>query len=128
MSTIARPPLYRITVIQSLVALIVAAIAGTALSNVIGYSFFIGCLIQIAGSYYFARQAWRYRGARQVRTMVQAMYLGESGKMLLTAAMFAGVFLTIKPLSSASVFIGYIAMLGLYLPLAAKTLKHKQST
>src|SRR5690606_187941 len=109
MGTIAKPPIYRVTIAQLLIAVIASALF--ALVDLVkGYSFLIGCLIQIAGSAYFARLAYRHQGARQVRTMVQAMYLGESGKILLSAAIFAAVFILVKPLSAVLVFVGYIVM------------------
>ena len=126
MSTIARPPLLRIVVIQSMIVVLVAGSLGLSHGAVSGYSFFIGCLIQIAGSAYFARQVWRYSGARQTRSMVQAMYAGESGKILLTASMFAAVFILVEPLNGVLVFAGYIVMLAVHLPLAADALKRRR--
>lgn len=55
--------------------------------------------------------------------MVQAMYRGETGKILLTASLFAGVFIVVKPLSVIGFFIGYGAMLLLHVLLAANMLK-----
>jgi len=126
MGTIAKPPIYKVTLAQLLIAVITSALF--ALVDLVkGYSFLIGCLIQIGGSAYFARLAFRYRGARQVRTMVQAMYLGESGKILLSAVIFAAVFILVKPLSAVLVFAGYIAMAIVHAVLAANLIKHKMS-
>jgi len=124
MSTIAKPPLYRITAIQLIVTLLSCGLISIK-DAVAGYSFLIGCLIQIAGSAYFARLAYRYQGARQVKTMVQAMYLGQSGKILLAAALFASVFIFVRPLDALLVFIGYISMLIIHSVIAARLIKRK---
>ena len=122
MGTIAKPPLYRVALAQLLVAV---AVSGALLINdtVQGYSFLTGCLVQISGSLYFAWQAFRYRGARQVRSMVQAMYRGETGKIILSGAFFAAVFVIVKPLNVVLVFAGYLGMVVLHLILSAKQLK-----
>jgi len=122
MGTIAKPPLGKITAIQLLVALSVSGVV-IAIGKVESYSLLIGCLIQVAGSAYFARLTFRYQGARQLKAMVQSMYLGQSGKILLTAVMFASVFILVKPLNVLLVFVGYIFMLILHASLVTKLLK-----
>ncbi|MFA5633176.1 MAG: ATP synthase subunit I [Porticoccaceae bacterium] len=124
MGTIAKPPLYRVTLVQLLVACVASGLLATA-DPVAGYSFLIGCLIQIAGGAYFTRLAYRYQGATQVKSMVQVMYRGQSGKLLLAAAMFAATFILIKPLNALLVFIGYIIMLILHAVLVAVIVKQR---
>ena len=124
MGTIARPPFYRAAGIQLIIAGVVSAILAP-FDLVVGYSLLMGCLIQVAGSIYFARLAYRYQGARQAQSMVHAMYLGQSGKILLAAVLFAGVFILVKPLSPFSVFIGYMIMLVVHAVLVAKLFRHR---
>ena len=123
-NTISKPPIHRVFLWQIAVTLLISGIF-LLLNRVHSYSFFAGCLIQISGSLYFARLAFRQRGARQVRTMVQNMYRGAAGKILLSGAMFAAVFATVKPLNAALVFIGFLVMQLLYLVMAARYLNHK---
>jgi ATP synthase protein I len=41
--------------------------------------------------------------------LYRAAWLGEFGKLLLTAVLFAAVFVSVRPLSAPAVFGGYIA-------------------
>lgn len=70
---------------------------------------------------YFAYRAFRYRGARAARLIVRAFYAGVTGKILLTAALFALVFVNLKPLNAPAIFIGYICVqtLNWIVPLAS---------
>jgi len=108
-----------------LVAACAASGLAAAVDLVAGYSFLIGCLIQIAGGAYFTWLAYRYQGARQVKSMVQTMYRGQSGKLLLAAGMFAATFILIKPLNALLVFIGYITMLVLHGLLVVRVVKQR---
>lgn len=105
---------------------LLAALVGSAIVSlqaaVQAYSFLIGCLIQIAGSAYFGYQAYKYAGARQVHRLVQAMYLGETGKIILAVAGFGAAFAVIRPLSITMVFTGYVAMTVLHFGLASRWL------
>ncbi len=56
---------------------------------------------------YFAYRAFRYRGARAAQQIVRAFYAGAVGKMLLSAALFTLVFVNLRPLNAAAVFLGY---------------------
>lgn len=56
---------------------------------------------------YFAFRAFRYRGARAARQIVRSFYAGAAGKMVLSACLFTVVFVNIKPLNAAAVFIGF---------------------
>lgn len=126
MGTIAKPPLKKIILIQLLLSLAASGLMFPA-GIVHSYSLLIGCLIQIAGSAYFARLAYRHQGASKIRAVVQAMYRGETGKILLSIAMFACAFIAVKPLNAGSVFGGYILMLVVHLLLVARCFNgHKE--
>ena len=124
LNTISKPPLRRVFLWQLAATLLISGIF-FPLDRVYSYSFFLGCLIQVSGNLYFARLAYRYRGARQARTMVQSMYRGETGKILLAAAMFALVFALVRPLNAGLVLVGYAVMTLLYLLLANRVIAHK---
>ncbi len=70
---------------------------------------------------YFAFRAFRYRGARAARLIVRSFYAGVTGKIILTASLFAAVFVSLKPLNAAAVFIGFIGVQSLnwIIPLVA---------
>ena len=60
---------------------------------------------------WFTRQAFRYVGARNVQSIVRAMYWGETGKVVLTAVLFVTVFLMVRPLSAGALFISFVVMI-----------------
>lgn len=108
-ATLARPPLGKLyAALTSLLLLIVAGIWW--LNGTTAYSVLLGGLISVGPSYYFARQAFRFRGARFARHIAQAFYVGETGKFLLTAIAFALVFALVKPLHPAALLLAYIGM------------------
>lgn len=107
-ATIARPPLARLYALQTGLLLLLSA-GLLWLDAVTAYSVLLGGLISIAPNGYFARQVFRYRGARAARHIARGFYLGESGKFLLTATAFAIVFALVRPLDMAALWAAYAA-------------------
>jgi ATP synthase protein I len=107
---IARPPVHRITLAQ-LATLIILCLPLLAYDSVVAWSLAAGGLIAIVPQAYFARLAFRWRGAKSARAMARSSYAGEIGKFLLSVAGFAVVFATVRPISGLAVFAGYLAML-----------------
>ena len=77
----------------------------------LAYSVLIGGLIQICPQAWFARQAFRYAGARKVQSIVRAMYWGETGKVVLTTVLFVGTFLMVSPLNVGAMFSSFVIMI-----------------
>jgi len=75
--------------------------------QVTGLSALLGGLIAWLPNTYFAIRAFRYRGARAAQKIVRSFYAGAFGKMILTMAMFAIVFIKVKPLSALALFLGF---------------------
>lgn len=107
-----RLPVFRVLVVQALVVLAVALTCGVFLGFVAGYSGFLGGLIALLANLYFAYKAFRYFGARSVRAIVQSFWAGEMGKLILTAVLFALVFVGVRPLEPLALFGGYLLVLG----------------
>ena len=105
------PPIYKIFVTQFIATLIAALSAFVLFDLVTGYSVFLGGMVSTLPNAYFAIKAFRYRGARQMAEVVKSFYTGESGKMIITAVMFALVFAGVKPLNELAVIISYILIL-----------------
>lgn len=106
---IARPPLARLyAALLGVLLLISAGFLWVDITT--AYSVLLGGLISVGPSYYFARQAFRFRGARFARHIAQAFYVGETGKFLLTAGAFAAVFALVKPLQAAAVLLAFLGM------------------
>ena len=88
---IPRPPVHRITWVQ-LAVLVLASLCLLMTGKVVAYSVFSGGLIAIVPQAYFARHAFRWRGATSAQDIARASYTGEIGKFLLSVAGFALVF------------------------------------
>lgn len=109
---IARPPVHRITLAQ--VAFLIPLCCILAVFNEVrAYSAASGGLIAIVPQAWFARMAFRRRGARAARSIAAAGYAGEVGKFFLSAAGFAVVFALLRPIDGPAVFAGYLAMLAI---------------
>lgn len=102
------------------VALVLFSIAVFPFDWVAAYSALAGGLISIVPNAYFARQAFRYSGARRAREISQAFYRGEMGKYLSTAVLFAGVFAGLSPLNVLVLFLAYLVIMLLNTLLVAR--------
>lgn len=107
---IARPPVHRITLAQ-LATLFILCIPMYVYDSTVAWSLFAGGLIAVVPQAYFAILAFRWRGASSARAIARSSYAGETGKFLLSAAGFAVVFATVRPISGLAVFAGYLVML-----------------
>lgn len=91
--------------------LVTALLVGTGglmiAGSLTGMSALLGGLIAWLPNTYFALRAFRYRGARAAQKIVRSFYAGAFGKMILTMALFAIVFIKVKPLSALALFIGF---------------------
>jgi ATP synthase protein I len=111
---IARPPVHRITLAQ-LACLATTCLILAAFDKVCAYSLASGGLIAIVPQAYFARRAFRWRGASSARAIARSSYAGEIGKFVLSVAGFAVVFATVRPIDGLAVFAGYLAMLAIHI-------------
>lgn len=125
MTTIVAPPIHRIAITQ-LVSLLLLASAALMVGRVTAYSVLMGGMVHIVPQAWFTRMAYRYSGARQAPNILSAMYKGEAGKLLLTATLFALMFVFVQPLQVPSVFFGYVVMIVVYGYSAAKVLHPTQ--
>ena len=122
MTTISTPPLYKVALYQLLILLsFCRMVAG--FDKILASSILLGGLIQIGPQAWFARQAYRYTGARQVGKIVRAMYWGESGKVVLTAVLFTTTFILMKNLDFLAVFSAFTLMIPLQWFITVRILK-----
>lgn len=110
MKTITPPPVHRIAWIQLVIA-VSASLLFFLADEKLGRSVLVGTFIQIVPQAYFTRMAFRHTGARQASSIVQGFYLGESGKLILAALLFALAFTLIENLHYGAVFISYTLMI-----------------
>ncbi|MFT5032838.1 MAG: ATP synthase protein I [Bermanella sp.] len=103
------PPLFKIYGLQVLLLFVLAA--GLLLIDLLtAKSALIGGLISVLPNAYFARLAFRHRGARAAAAVAQSFYRGEAGKFVMTAILFALVFSTVQPLRAEVLLIAFVAM------------------
>jgi len=102
----------RVLAVQAVVAVATGVTGGLIFGMVAGYSGLLGGLIALLANLYFAFKAFRYFGARSAKAIVQSLWAGEMGKQILAAALFALVFVGVKPLEPAALFVGYLLVLG----------------
>jgi ATP synthase protein I len=103
-----RQPGFRVLLVQALVGLLVALLFLLGRGLTASYSALLGGLIALLPNAYFAYKAFRYFGARSARSIVQAIWSGAMGKWILTAVLFALVFVGIRQLDIAALFVGYL--------------------
>ncbi|MEH6515596.1 MAG: ATP synthase subunit I [Halioglobus sp.] len=109
---INRPPVHRITLAQIVILVPICTLVLVLGKNVFAVSMFCGGLIAILPQAYFAVRAFRWRGARLAQTIAKTSYSAEIGKFMLSAAGFAAVFGTVRPIDGLAVFVGYLTMLA----------------
>ena len=110
MTTIPKPPMYRVALYQLCLLLPIGSIL-LLIGDARGWSVMLGGLIQIVPQAWFTRQAYRHTGARQAHLVVQAMYQGETGKVVLTAALFVVAFVGLKNLNFLVLMSSFIVMM-----------------
>lgn len=124
-ATIESPPVGRIAITQ-LAILLVAVIAMMPVDVTLAYSMLIGGVIQIGPQAYFTRFAFRYVGARQAPKILRAIHKGETGKLLLTAVLFALTFHFVRPLHIPALFLTYGFMVIVQWFCASRLLNHRK--
>jgi ATP synthase protein I len=92
---------------QLILAVILSAVACYAGESAV-LSVALGCVIAMAGSLYFALQAFRHAGAISAPQIVQSFYKGEAGKFVITALLFAAVFAWVKSVLPGWLLSGFI--------------------
>lgn len=109
LSSIPRPPIHRIVIIQFALVLLVSGVA-LSVDVVAAKSALLGGLACAIPNAYFIWRAFRYTGARSAQRMVQSIYQGQAWKFILTAAMFAVILVRVDELNALALFGGFITV------------------
>ncbi len=105
-----RPPVHRVFVAQFALLLVISG-AVAFYRQEVGVSLLLGGFIHLLPAVYFARQVFKFSGARAAHRVAQSFYRGELGKYVLTALGFALVFTMVENLNPLALFTGYGLML-----------------
>lgn len=109
-AAISRPPLLKIYGTQ-IAILALASVTLLLAGTVTALSALIGGLISVVPNAWFARMAFRHRGARAAGAVSQSFKRGEAGKFVLTISLFAMVFSTMPQLQVGVLFGAFISMM-----------------
>lgn len=122
MSTIARPPLYRVSVAQLAILTLIVVIT-VPFSADVAWSIWVGGIIHIVPHAWFGYMAFRNAGARQVRAILRDFYWGQAGKLMLIASMMILVIKVSKSTIYPVVLITFIGMVPLYIVLVERNVR-----
>ena len=122
-TTIPKPELLKATLCQ-LATLLVLVVMISMTDKLMAVSVLMGGLIQILPQAWFSWQAFKYAGANNVDKVVQSMYRGELGKVVMTATLFAILFTVDKQWNYLALFTTFLVMIPLQWFLTQKALRH----
>ena len=122
-TTIPKPELLKATMYQ-LAVLLVLVVMISMTDKLMAVSALMGGLIQILPQAWFSWQAFKYAGTSNVDTVVQSMYRGELGKVVMTATLFAILFTVDKQWNYLALFTTFLVMIPLQWFLTQKALRH----
>lgn len=122
---VVRRKALKILIIQ-FVAICIAASLLSLLDLEIGYSAFLGGVVYLVPMAYLAQRTFSERRKKITEETagraLADLYIGQIWKMVISAMLFAAIFVLVKPLSPFSLFGSYIAMqvLGWWLQMNAE--------
>ena len=102
---------------QLATGLVLAAIVWIGLGSERAIPTLLGGLIGVVPNAFLAARLLSPRAGSSAQSLMRAGWIGEAGKLAIAAALFAAVFVTLRPLHPEFLFAGYIATL-LALPAA----------
>ena len=123
MTTIPKPELLKATLYQIAALLLVVAFISMT-DKLMAVSVLMGGLIQILPQAWFSWRAFKYAGASNVDKVVQSMYRGELGKVVMTATLFAILFTVDKQWNYIALFTTFLLMIPLQWFLTQRSLRH----
>lgn len=88
--------------------LLLSGLALVFLGSTVAWSAFLGGLISMIPSAYFAYKVMGQTGARAMERVVRGAYLGEVVKLALIGAGFALTFVLVDPLHVPGLFAGFV--------------------
>jgi len=100
--------MFSVILLQAAMTVLIGLLFWLIQGWVAAYSAWLGGVTALLPNLYFTYKAFQYFGARSIGAIVQSFWAGQMGKLILTAMLFAVLFLGVKPLNAFAVFIGYI--------------------
>ena len=104
-----KQPIIMILLAQVLVSGVVAGALTMWQGSTTGVSALLGGAIAVLPNMFLAARLIAPASGASAGAMLKAAWIGEIGKLLMTAALFAVVFAAVRPISALAVFGGFIA-------------------
>lgn len=98
----------KILLAQLLLTGLVGVIAWIGLGLVAGYSAVLGGLTCVVPSAFLAARMLAVSRSGNPRKMLNATYLGEAGKLLITLALFVAIYRLVSPLNPGALLVGFV--------------------
>jgi ATP synthase protein I len=95
--------------VQACVSFAVAAAAWLWVDNVAGLSALLGGMTAVVPNGFLAARVLQPSRDESAKAMMRSAWLGEIGKLLLTALLFGVIFGFVRPIQPLAVFAGFIA-------------------
>lgn len=89
-------------------SLVLAAALGLWHGKTAAVSALVGGMTAVVPNGFLAARLLRPRAAISAGALLRSAWLGEIGKLLLTALLFGAVFSGMRPISAPAVFVGFI--------------------
>lgn len=90
------------------ISFVLAAALGLWHGKIAAVSALIGGMTAVVPNGFLAARLLKPRGAAGAGTLMRSAWLGEIGKLILTALLFGAVFAGMRPISAPAVFAGFI--------------------
>ncbi len=100
--------IFRILIAQLFASLLIGAAALVLADSTAALSAVLGGLICVIPNAFLALRIIVGSSGRDPRGMLRASYVGAAGKLLLTAALFAAVFVLVRPLAAGWLFGAFV--------------------
>ncbi len=94
---------------QACVSFVVAAVAWVWVGQIAGMSAMLGGVTAVVPNAFLAARLLQPSRDESAKAMMRSAWLGEIGKLLLTALLFGVIFGFVRPIQPLAVFAGFIA-------------------
>lgn len=95
--------------VQACVSLVLAAVFWGLMGEVAGLSALLGGVAVVIPNGFLAARLLQPSRDQSAKAMMRSAWLGEIGKVLLTALLFGVIFGFVRPIQPLAVFAGFIA-------------------
>lgn len=100
----------RLWAVQVSLVLFLALVFTVVMNENAGVSALLAGMVYLVPNAYFASKLFQYQGARSAKAIVSSFYKGEALKIILSAVLFAVVFIWFK-ITPLAFFISYLMVL-----------------